>query len=136
AWGLSCGGRGSGEVVAGRTAGCAGSGEGVFLTVLTVTGGVTGGCAGSGEGIILTVGTGLGNRAGSRISSGGCGTWIGDSRLTTTVSLRRSGEVVALDHAAITWGGGRRPGCCGGMGGCLRGPQLDPPHPPLLSSTA
>src|SRR5262245_47060272 len=56
------------------------------------------------------------------------------SDLETTVSLRGSGEGVAglgisLDHAAITWGGGRRPGCCGGMGVVLGGSSLNQATP-------
>ena len=50
----------------------------------------------------------------------------GGHRLTKTISLPRSGKAVtgrgiSLDHAAITWGGGCRPGCCCGMGIALGG---------------
>src|SRR5262245_1558695 len=95
------------------------SGEEVILTVLTVTGEVV---------------AGRGIRAGSRTSSGGCdvgdsGLWNGDARLTTTVSLPRSGEAVtgcgiSLDQAVVTSTGGCRPvcsSCCCGMGISLAG---------------
>jgi hypothetical protein len=64
-----------------------------------VTGRTAGGCAGSGEVVILTVGTGRGHGAGSRTSSGGSGTWIGDFRLTTTVSRNWTLPI----FAAVPW---------------------------------